>query len=161
MLRNEIRNQDAVLRLYMKGHAEANLKVSGISMEPVLFEGDVIHIMCGEYRIGDVLVFVYKHREILVHRYVGVSGNRLLCKGDNAFRLEDIEESAVFGKVDRIVSNGTIYQLPNFPESFSHMSKEIGNLFLKNRYDVSATKADPLYKEFSAAMKEYVTFRNQ
>lgn len=159
-MRNEIINKGAALRLYMRTYAEVNLKVSGISMEPVLFEGDVIHIVCGEYKIGDILVFEYEHKQILVHRYVGESGNHLLCKGDNAFRLEDIEDRAVLGKVDRIISNGIIYQMPNFSESLSHMSKEIGELFRKNKCDVSVTKTEPLYKEFSASMREYVTFRN-
>ena len=97
---------------------------------------------------------------MLAHRYVGVIDKRLLCKGDNAFRLEDIEEGAVLGKVDSVDYNGKTYHLPYFPESLAQMSKEIGKLFRKNKYDVSITKTEPLYKQFSVAMKEYAAFRN-
>ena len=159
-MNKEIVNQNALLRLMIKKNMEINISVSGISMEPTLFEGDIIHIVSGMYKVGDILVYIYKNNELLVHRYVGMMEEQLLCKGDNSFRIEDIEECAVLGKVDSVEHNGEIYRLPPFPESLAEMSKEIGKLFKKNKYNVFVTQNELLYKEFCAAMRGYVAFRN-
>ena len=62
-MQNGIINQNTLLRFIMKTRMATNISVSGVSMEPTLFEGDVIHIVSGEYKIGDILIFVYKHND--------------------------------------------------------------------------------------------------
>ena len=145
----------------MKSNRELNLRVSGSSMEPTLFAGDIIHIVSGEYEIGDILVFKYKYDELLVHRYVGMKNNRFICKGDNAFRLEDVDEGAIIGKVDVIKCDGKTFLLPKFPISLVEKSEEIGKLFRKNKYNSAATKSESIYKEFCTAIKEYAMFRTR
>lgn len=94
----------AVLKL--KGQAE--ITVMGISMNPTLFEGDKVIIeKCDKYKIGDIIVFDYKNEGILIHRLLKFDG-RYFCKGDNAFRLEDIEYNQILGKA--VLVNNTSIQ---------------------------------------------------
>ena len=69
---------------------DMTIKVIGVSMEPTFFEGDSVTVQRSEsYNIGDILVFTYKG-ELLIHRLLKIENGRYFCKGDNAFRLEDM-----------------------------------------------------------------------
>lgn len=138
---------------------EATIGVSGVSMEPTLVAGDTIRVVKGDYKSGDILVFPYKYGELLVHRYVGEQHGRILCKGDNAFRLEDIELEAVLGKVVSLVYENIQIDIPPLSEALITMSWEIGKLFRRNRYDVAKTSEEPLFTEFRDSMVQYSAFR--
>ena len=48
---------------------ELTTSVIGVSMNPILKEGDKLTVArCEDYEIGDILVYLYKHDELLVHR---------------------------------------------------------------------------------------------
>jgi hypothetical protein len=69
------------------------------SMNPVLFDGDIITIQKqNDYRVGDVLVYPYYGEGLLIHRLLRKSGNMMHCKGDNSFRIEEVDISQVVGK---------------------------------------------------------------
>lgn len=148
-----------LLRHILSVGGEATIGVSGVSMEPTLVAGDTIRVVKGDYKPGDILVFPYKYGELLVHRYVGKQSGRILCKGDNAFRLEDIEPEAVLGKVVSLVCENIQIDIPPLSEALIAMSWEIGKLFRRNRYNVAKTSEDPLFTEFCASMVQYSAFR--
>lgn len=152
-------NEAVLLQHILAMRGEAYIGVKGVSMQPTLYEDDTIRLVKSEYQIGDILVFPYKHGELLVHRYVGEQRGRILCKGDNAFRLEDIGADAVLGKVASLQCSHAEIPIPMLPETLINMSREIGRLFRRNHYDALVTAAEPLYCEFCEAMKEYAVFR--
>lgn len=91
--------QEKVLRFMLKKTGHAMIKVRGISMLPVLKEGDDIQIAaCEKYAVGDILVYNYNGEGLLVHRLLG-EADVFVCKGDNAFRIEKIGKDEVLGKV--------------------------------------------------------------
>lgn len=91
-------SQNIVLSTVMKNNKTAQISVSGISMEPILKSGDSITIKREDnYDVGDILVFIYKE-ELLVHRLIK-KDSKYYCKGDNAFRLEDITKEQILGKI--------------------------------------------------------------
>ena len=54
-----------ILRLYAKFKKKFEIRVEGISMNPILYEGDIISVCRKDsYQPGDILVFIYKNREI-------------------------------------------------------------------------------------------------
>ena len=156
---NERAYKIPLLRHILSVRGEINIGVSGVSMEPTLFAGDTIRVVKGNYKPGDILVFPYKYGELLVHRYVGEKYGRILCKGDNAFRLEDIDMEAVLGKVVSLVHEDAQIDIPPLSDALIIMSWEIGKIFRLNRYDVVKTAEAPLYREFRSAMAEYALFR--
>lgn len=131
-----------ILRFEIKRKGFVNITVIGVSMEPALQAGDVITVCeCGEYKLGDILVYVYKTGELLVHRLLKI-GSKYYCKGDNAFRLEDVEKTQVLGKV--IAVNGEL-PIP-WDERKIDMSYNVNRAFYECRYDVKKTKQTEIYK---------------
>lgn len=129
-----------------KGHAE--LTVNGFSMHPTLYEGDCITIVaCNFYDIGDILVYNYKNEGILVHRLLK-KDKRYYCKGDNAFRMEDIEPDQIIGKVIS-VNSLAIEPWPAWKIQFSY---DINRKFHECHYDIALTKQSDIYKLYSTSI---------
>ena len=134
--------QQKLLSSLIKIKGEANITVTGIRMNPTLCEGDVITIRkYDDYEIGRILVFTYKNGELLVHRLLK-KDDRYYCKGDNAFRLEDIEYHQILGQV--VTANGNT--VVSWPKWKADLSYQINREFYRCRYDVEKTKESNIYK---------------
>ena len=124
----------------------ANIKVNGNSMQPTINNNDIITIKKQEnYYIGDILVFLYKDAELLAHRLLKIDKN-YYCKGDNSFRLEDIKEDQILGKVVQI-NKTDISPWYDWQILFSYT---INKIFHQYRYDVKLTKQTNEYKLYNA-----------
>ena len=135
-----------LLPTILKSKGQAEISVTGTSMNPTLFEGDKVIIeKCNEYRIGDILVFNYKNEGILIHRFLNCDG-RYFCKGDNAFRLEDIEYNQIIGKA--VLVNNTSIQ--PWVEWKVKLSYSVNREFLKLHYDTNKVKKSNIYRLYSA-----------
>ena len=84
---------------------KSQIKVTGISMEPTLSEGDglvVRHMEPGDLALGDIGVF-WTGKILFVHRVIDVKhqlgGYRFILKGDRLLQTEDIGGELLFGKV--------------------------------------------------------------
>ena len=120
------------------------LTVSGTSMLPVLNHGDTISAIAKDkYEPGDILVFIYKQGEILVHRLLKFENERFYCKGDNSFRLEDIGIEQIIGAV--ILEND-----PHRSNAFIHDSYSVNRAFRRCKYNAAETVMTP----------EYISYRN-
>ncbi|MBE7057139.1 MAG: hypothetical protein E7388_06865 [Ruminococcaceae bacterium] len=125
-----------ILLTKIKTLGRYQIYVSGMSMFPCLLPNDLITIESqDEYNIGNVVVFLYKHGEILVHRIVKKNNYTIFCKGDNSFRLEDIQESQIVGKVISYCRNGLNCLIKAADEEFINMSYRVGQEFRKVGYD--------------------------
>ena len=130
----------------LKAKGQAEICVTGISMNPTLFEGDTVIIKrCAEYQPGDILVYDYKNDGVLIHRLIHHNG-RYFCKGDNAFRLEDIDYDQIIGKA--VFVNGT--PIPPWEEWKIRLSYAVNRAFTKLRYDTSKTRETTIYKLYEA-----------
>ena len=135
-----------LLPTILKSKGQAEITIMGISMNPTLFEGDKVIIeKCDEYRIGDILVFNYKNEGILIHRLLNCNG-RYFCKGDNTFRLEDIEYNQIIGKAV-LVNNTSIQPWDEWKVKLSYL---VNREFVKLRYDISRIKKSNIYRLYSA-----------
>lgn len=129
------------------------IAVCGVSMEPTLHEGDSITVeKCTDYQVGDIIVFRYKYNELLVHRIVK-QDNRFYCKGDNAFRLEDITKDQIAGKIVRINNQ----PIKKWPVWLIDLSLKVGLVFREQHYNIEATKKTDIYKQYSEAISIYTT----
>lgn len=132
-----------ILRSQLNSNRDTDITVTGVSMEPALREGDVVTIRRAEsYEMGDILVFCYKNNELLIHRLLRIKDQRYFCKGDNAFRLEDILYQQIFGKVVKI--NGE--DLPSVTTQQIELSYMVNRAFRKNGYQVDETKKSGIYR---------------
>lgn len=123
-----------LLFLHSKQQNSFELKVSGVSMLPVLHDGDTISACRQEvYTPGDILVYVYKHGEVLVHRLLRIENERYFCKGDNAFRLEDIAAAQIIGAVK-------LARDPHRSKAFLDASYQMSRVFRLCGYNVEITK---------------------
>lgn len=130
----------------IKSKGQANITVKGVSMNPTLFEGDTVTIVkFDEYKIGDILVFDYKNEGILIHRLLKLEG-RYFCKGDNAFRLEDIGYAQIIGKA--VLVNNTV--LPAWNKWKNNLSYAVNREFVRLRYDIQRTIKTDIYRLYSA-----------
>ena len=135
-----------LLPTILKSKGQAEISVTGTSMNPTLFEGDRVVIKkCDEYKIGDILVFYYKNEEILIHRLIKIN-NRYFCKGDNAFRLEDIEYNQIIGKA--ISVNNTSIQ--PWDEWKIKLSYSVNREFVRCRYDFKKAMQSNTYKLYTS-----------
>lgn len=123
--------------------------VFGSSMKPMLLNGDSIDIVqSNEYLIGDIVVFEYDENEYIVHRVVYKDKEKLVCKGDNSFRLEYIKHTNILGKVMQVVRNGNIVSLRVMAHKYIDMSYRIGLLTLNNKYNMKQVILNDLYKRY-------------
>lgn len=135
-----------LLPTVLKSKGQIEITVTGTSMNPTLFEGDKVTIVkCDEYRIGDILVFDYKNDGILIHRLLKCDG-RYFCKGDNTFRLEDIEYTKIIGKAV-LINNEPIQPWAEWKLNLSYL---VNREFVKLRYDISKVKSSNIYRLYSA-----------
>lgn len=109
------------------------ISLHGTSMYPALKENDLITIIsCENYKVGDILVFLYKENELLAHRLLKIENDIYYCKGDNAFRIEDIKRSQILGCIVSI-KRGLYAFSPNCGSAeFIKMSYMVGREFRKN-----------------------------
>ena len=134
-----------VLSAILKSKGQAEITVMGISMNPTLCEGDKVIIKkSNEYIIGDIIVFNYKNEGILIHRLLKYDG-RYFCKGDNAFRLEDIEYNQIIGKAV-LVNNTTIQPWDDWKVRLSY---SLNREFVKLRYNMDKIKKSNIYRIYS------------
>lgn len=141
LINQEVKNK--VLFAQIKSGKAATLLVTGCSMEPTLYEGDSVTIQfSNEYAEGDIVVFIYKNNELLIHRLLCIRNERYYCKGDNALRLEDINYSQIVGKV--IMINGTPILKP--PSYLVPLSLLVNRSFHKNKYNVDITRQSGIYR---------------
>lgn len=132
-----------VLFLQLQSGREVDISVVGVSMEPSLFQGDVITVRREEtYAAGDILVFCYKNGELLTHRLLFEREGRYFCKGDNALRLEDVSREQIAGRV--IKKNGG--EVPSFTPVQLTLSYCVSRQFRKCAYDIEKTQKSGIYR---------------
>lgn len=76
-------------------------------MQPTLFEDDIVIVekeLSDDYQVGDILVYSYGKKGILIHRLVAKEKGVFYCKGDNAHGMECINSTRVIGRVTQIIS---------------------------------------------------------
>ena len=135
--------QYKILESQLSRGRDMDVSVVGVSMEPSLYEKDVVTVHRAEsYDIGDILVFVYKNNELLIHRLLKIKNQRYFCKGDNAFRLEDVPYEQIFGKVVKI--NGM--DLPTVTAQQVELSYMVNRAFRKCGYNADETKKSGIYR---------------
>lgn len=136
-----------------KASREITINVTGFSMEPTLFEGDSIKIIPNtSCCIGDILVFLYKEDELLVHRLLKLENEIFYCKGDNAFRLEDFTEDRLIGSVTEAYRNGKMLEL-TISKELQELSYAVNREFRSLGYDTNKAKQSEIYKKYQALMK--------
>lgn len=132
-----------VLMAQARAGRAVELPVTGVSMNPTLQEGDVLTVRSQpDYAAGDILVFTYKEGELLVHRLLREEAGRYYCKGDNAFRLEDVTADQIVGRVVAVGGR----EPPPCSQRLIILSHLVNRAFVKCRYDVEKTKRTALYR---------------
>ena len=131
-----------LLSANLRSGRDITISVTGVSMNPTLYDGDRVTVLRADhYDIGDILVFFYKG-ELLIHRLIKKENERYFCKGDNAFRLEDLTIDDIFGKV--ILQNQQpIIESPKWLPELSYL---VNRTFRKCGYDIEKTKKSGIYR---------------
>ena len=141
--------EDKLLLIMKRLNKSFKITVSGISMNPILFEGDVITIEPSRiYNAGDLLVYKYEDKKLLVHRLLFIKNKKYYCKGDNSFRLEEVESEQIFGKVVAFYRNNHMIEMPNFTHELIELSLEISRIFCDYNYDIEKTKKTRTYNKY-------------
>lgn len=84
-------------------NVDFQVKVNGSSMNPLLFDSDIVII--GSYeklKPGDIILFDANKKGLLVHRIIKIEGECILAKGDNAVAIEKTSAAHVYGKVKSV-----------------------------------------------------------
>lgn len=143
-----------ILRFMLRCQGEILITVQGISMYPVLHENDKVVVVQSEsYDIGDVVVFDYDEPLLVIHRILIKTSNRYICKGDNTFRLEQIEKNRVLGKVKCIIRNDLVLTLPILDGKFIGRSLDVYREYKNNDFNRELTKQSKVYRDFA---KDYL-----
>ena len=128
-----------------------DVTITGFSMNPLFSENDIVTIKpMDNYKVGDILVFYYIGEVPLVHRLLAVNDGVFVCKGDNAFRVEEITEDKIIGKV--IALNGD--PIPPCPTKLVALSMEVNRAFHKMGRIIKETRKTDIYKLYQ---KIYLT----
>jgi len=75
--------------------------VSGVSMEPTLYSGDLVILHeQPEYQVGDIVAYKVTNGNV-IHRIVGVEGERFILQGDNKPGIDPWKPAAgdILGKL--------------------------------------------------------------
>ena len=102
----------AMMEFHKKIDKPFEVTVNGESMQPTLYNGDIVRISCDkEYKIGDIVLFKYRDEGDLLHRIISIENNVYSCKGDNALRIEYILFRHIIGKVVSVYRNECIFYI--------------------------------------------------
>ncbi len=79
--------------------------ITGTSMEPALYDGDIVLTIKGEYEVDDIIVFRVKPDKLISHRIYFKKGVHYTAKGDNNKEpdLFKIHEDDILGKIIYII----------------------------------------------------------
>lgn len=142
--------QIKILSSLKKSGKPFELTVTGFSMNPVLYEGDIVTISPEDnYNVGEILVFVYNENELLIHRLIEIKDGIYYCKGDNALRMEKTSTDNIFGKVSQIRRSGQNIHIPPCTDKLIIMAKAVNAMFFKRRYDPVKTREAYIYKIYN------------
>ncbi len=123
--------------------------VTGTSMYPALFPSDSVIVAQSEaYPLGSILVFSYKTEGYLIHRLLRIAKKRYYCKGDNSFRLEDVDEDQILGRVVFVKRMGQTFVPTEVDNKFIDMSLKIYREFVLSGYNHQKVKESDLYIEY-------------
>lgn len=142
-------NANKVLQALKTLNKSFNITVLGESMNPILYEGDIITVRPSEnYYIGDIVVFYYADKELLVHRLLNIKDPYYFCKGDNAFRLENIKKEQILGKIVALKRESKIIDIPVFTDELISLSLKIHRIFFNYKFDLTKTRETDEYKKY-------------
>lgn len=131
------------------------LTISGDSMIPSLYEGDLVDVVAqNSYCVGDILVFKYGENRIVAHRLLKRS-EKLYCKGDNSFLLEHVKISDVLGKITSVHRGGNVFKPLKFDEELINLSYVISKEFRLCGYNKKILSQKDMYVKYRS--KLYVT----
>ena len=94
------------------------ITVEGNSMEPTLYENDVVKIVVANFfEINDVILFYTKGKYVL-HRVLDIFGNFVVTKGDNNnFADHAITKADVLGKL--FVNEKNVFNRPQYDIAYN------------------------------------------
>ena len=134
----------------------SRMYLSGISMEPLFHAGDsVIVEPAPYYHRGDMIAYIYGSDGILIHRIIEIEDDIVVCKGDNAIRLENVHREDIIGRVitlfrhaqnDEIMIPEHLSGLEQLCDLSKEMSEQIQNG--KNIEELRETTFFKDYQEF-------------
>ena len=132
----------------------SEIKVVGKSMNPTLYENDKIKIITKEnYEPGEVLAFSYKNDTLLVHRLLYIKKGIYYCKGDNSFRLEDVQKEQIIGAVNEV--NGI--ELEKWNDAKIALSYAVNREFVRCKYNIFLVKKTNVYRKYIDEIREKVS----
>ena len=135
-----------LLQIHKTQNEPLDIAVTGTSMEPVLYEGDIIRLQPQEdYQAGDILVFNYNDNELLTHRLLLKKGGRFFCKGDNCYRLENVSPAQIIGKVTHINGN----EAASCSQKLIALSYAVGQRYDELNYDYILIQQTDIYKLYA------------
>ncbi len=123
--------------------------VTGNSMYPTILPNDKVFITQKEkYNVGNILVYTYQSEQHLIHRLLIRVNDRYYCKGDNSFRIEDIDYQEISGKVEFIWRNNHIIIPDDVSHEFIKHSLKIGLEFSRLSYNRDKILNSPMYIKY-------------
>lgn len=130
------------------------VKISGNSMEPLLYNGDIAFVSKMErYFIGDVVIFKYVidgSEKLLSHRLIFEDEYHYYCKGNNSLNIEEITPLDVLGKITSAERHEKKIQVDLCNKeinAFCELSRNCGN----------AWKSGNLQKAIAMSKRCYIT----
>lgn len=133
--------KNAIFKTCLLSDSIEKIKSIGFSMEPIINQNDILGIHKEHsYNIGHIILFEYENK-LLVHRIIDITNKYVICKGDNAFRLEYITEKNILGKVVEI--NGD--KNPFLKPEIAPISKKIGEFYILHNYDRETTVSSGIF----------------
>jgi phage repressor protein C with HTH and peptisase S24 domain len=108
----DARQSEERLRDRLESQGRVLLRISGTSMLPTFYPGDLVRVVCSRtLRVGDVVTFSLRRR-LYTHRIVKIADGMVFCRGDNLIRGDaGVPASAVLGRAVEIVGRGPVLPL--------------------------------------------------
>jgi hypothetical protein len=156
MTANSINAKDEfrLLKFKLSHTGKVVITVSGTSMLPVLCEGDKVGIVSSlEYDNGDILSFLYDENKVIVHRLLLHRKDRFFLKGDNSFRMEEVNYNNILGKVVEIERDGYVFKPTPIDLKFISDSLDVHSEFVKCGFDHKKVLQTSKYMDFE---KNYI-----
>jgi len=118
--------------------------VAGDSMEPALSSGDLVIIRdTAESNVGDVVTYQHPELGVVIHRIIGIEGNRFILQGDNNSWIDSHEpvQSEISGKLwFAIPGAGRYLGLVQQPAALALLSIVMGLTVMLPRRKTESTK---------------------
>lgn len=148
-----------VINIISKQGKLFEITVNGTSMLPLIKNEAIVSIKrMSTYKKGDIILYKYLNEGMLLHRIVRINKDKYICKGDNCYRLETIDNDQIFGKLIFLNASHTTQAKKSSilrKNLLCFFSYRIGKIVIQSNMDIASANSKFIFRIYRRLVSKF------